>query len=123
MGSTGCHPPASVPVWRFVASPQQRTDDGWYLGTADAVYQNIYSLEESGADALLVLAADHVYKMDYRQMLAFHRGHGGVATVAALHSPVGAAAGQFASPFGIAVSPTGAIVVADTFNHRVEVFR
>ena len=60
-----------------VASPQQRMDGGWYLGTADAVYQNIYSVEGAGAEYLLVLAADHVYKMDYRHILAFHRGHGG----------------------------------------------
>jgi glucose-1-phosphate adenylyltransferase len=85
-----------------IASPQQRIDDGWYLGTADAVYQNIYSVEESGAEYLLVLAADHVYKMDYRAILmdyrailAFHRGHGGAATVATLRVPVGEAAGQF----------------------------
>jgi glucose-1-phosphate adenylyltransferase len=78
-----------------VASPQQRIDDDWYLGTANAIYQNIYSIERSGAVYLLVLAADHVYKMDYRQMLAFHQNHGGVATVATLRSPVAAAAGQF----------------------------
>src|SRR5262249_53289222 len=54
-----------------IASPQQRIDDDWYLGTANAVYQNIYSIEKSGAEYLLILAADHVYKMDYRHMLAF----------------------------------------------------
>ena len=78
-----------------VASPQQRVDDDWYLGTANAVYQNIYSLERSRADHVLVLAADHVYKMDYRRMLDFHRGHGGVATVATIRVPIAAAAGQF----------------------------
>jgi glucose-1-phosphate adenylyltransferase len=81
--------------WLDVASPQQRVDDDWYLGTANAVYQNIYSIEESGADDLLVLAADHVYKMDYRRMLDFHHGHGGPATVATLRVPVAEAAGQF----------------------------
>ena len=81
--------------WLDVASPQQRVDDDWYLGTANAVYQNIYSIEESGADDVLVLAADHVYKMDYRDMLTFHQGHGGVATVATLRHPVSTAAGQF----------------------------
>src|SRR5207253_1774624 len=78
-----------------VASPQQRVDDDWYLGTANAVYQNLYSVGESGAEYLPVLAADHVYKMDYRHMLAFHRDHGGVATVATLRSPVAQAVGQF----------------------------
>src|SRR4051812_40666413 len=81
--------------WLTVASPQQRVGDDWYLGTANAVYQNIYSIEEAGAEYLLVLAADHVYKMDYRPMLAFHQGHGGVATVATIRCPVSAAARQF----------------------------
>ena len=81
--------------WLDVASPQQRVDGDWYLGTAHAVYQNIYSVEGSGADDLLILAADHVYKMDYRPLLAFHRGHGGPATVATLRLPVAEAAGQF----------------------------
>ncbi|HVK08465.1 MAG TPA: sugar phosphate nucleotidyltransferase, partial [Gemmataceae bacterium] len=78
-----------------VASPQQRVGGDWYLGTADAVYQNLYSVERSGAEYLLVLAADHVYKMDYRRILDFHRGHGGPASVATLRVPVGEAAGQF----------------------------
>ena len=81
--------------WLTVASPQQRVSEDWYQGTADAVYQNIYSVEKSGAEHVLVLAADHVYKMDYRRMLAFHRGHGGPATVATLKVPVAEAAGQF----------------------------
>ncbi len=81
--------------WLDIASPQQRVDGDWYLGTANAVYQNIYSLERSRADHILVLAADHVYKMDYRRMLDFHRGRGGVATVATVRVPVAAAAGQF----------------------------
>ncbi len=80
--------------WLAVASPQQRVGDDWYLGTANAVYQNLYSVEKSGAEVVLVLAADHIYKMDYRRMLAFHRGHGGPATVATLRVPVAEAAGQ-----------------------------
>jgi len=81
--------------WLDIAPPQQRIDDDWYLGTANAVYQNIYSIEEFGAEYLLVLAADHVYKMDYRKLLAFHRDHGGTATVATLRHPVAVAARQF----------------------------
>src|SRR4051812_2632195 len=81
--------------WLTVASPQQRVGDDWYQGTADAVYQNLYSVELSGAEHVLVLAADHVYKMDYRRILAFHRDHGGPATVATLKVPVAEAAGQF----------------------------
>ena len=63
--------------------------EDWYLGTANAVYQNLYSVEKSGAEHVLVLAADHVYKMDYRRMLAFHRDHGGPVTVATLRGPGG----------------------------------
>jgi glucose-1-phosphate adenylyltransferase len=81
--------------WLAIASPQQRVSEDWYLGTANAVYQNIYSIEKSGAEYVLILAADHVYKMDYRRMLAFHRDHGAAATVATLRCTVAEAAGQF----------------------------
>ena len=81
--------------WLDVVPPQHRAADDWYLGTANAVYQNLPGVERSGAGDLLVLASDHVYKMDYRLMLAFHRSHGGVATVATLRYPVAGAAGQF----------------------------
>src|SRR5262245_25859033 len=80
--------------WLTIAPPQQRVSDDWYLGTANAVYQNLYSVELSGAELILVLAADHVYRMDYRRLLSFHREHGGPATVAALRVPVAEAAGQ-----------------------------
>jgi len=45
---------------------------GSYQGTADAVYQNLSYIKAYGADLVLILAADHVYKMDYRRMIAFH---------------------------------------------------
>ena len=47
--------------WLTVASPQQRVSHDWYQGTADAVYQNLYSIEMSEAEHVLVLPADHVY--------------------------------------------------------------
>ena len=78
-----------------IASPQQRVREDWYLGTANAVYQNIYSIEKSGAEHVLILAADHVYKMDYRRMIDFHRSHGGAGTVAALRCAAADAAGRF----------------------------
>jgi glucose-1-phosphate adenylyltransferase len=59
------------------------------------VFQNIYSIAKSGAKYVLVLAADHVYKMDYRSMLEFHRESGGAVTVGTLRVPVAEAAGQF----------------------------
>lgn len=52
---------------------QQRIGQSWYLGTADAVYQNIYTLEDEKPDDVLILAGDHIYKMNYYQMIDFHR--------------------------------------------------
>lgn len=56
-----------------VVSPQQRLTDHWYAGTADAVYQNIYSIEKVAPKYTLILAGDHIYKMDYRQLVDFHK--------------------------------------------------
>ena len=53
--------------------PQMRTGDSWYTGTADALYQNLYLLSRSGADYVLILSGDHIYKMDYGKMIHFHR--------------------------------------------------
>jgi glucose-1-phosphate adenylyltransferase len=52
--------------------PQQRIDENWYLGTADAVYQNIYSIEKHHADYTLILSGDHIYKMDYEALIERH---------------------------------------------------
>jgi len=51
---------------------QQRLDETWYQGTADAIFQNIYTLQEDQPDIVLILSGDHVYKMDYRSMIEFH---------------------------------------------------
>ena len=52
---------------------QQRVGDSWYLGTADAIYQNLYTLEMDHPDDVLILAGDHIYKMNYYSMIDFHR--------------------------------------------------
>ena len=52
---------------------QQRVGDTWYLGTADAIYQNLYTLEIDKTDEVLILAGDHIYKMNYYTMIDFHR--------------------------------------------------
>ncbi|MDD5566346.1 MAG: glucose-1-phosphate adenylyltransferase [Candidatus Omnitrophica bacterium] len=52
---------------------QQRVGDTWYLGTADAIYQNLYTLELDNPQDVLILAGDHVYKMNYYSMIDFHR--------------------------------------------------
>ncbi|MBM4088812.1 MAG: glucose-1-phosphate adenylyltransferase [Planctomycetes bacterium] len=55
-----------------ILPPQQRIDEHWYQGTADAVYQNIYSLEKERPRYIVILAGDHIYKMNYRAMLEQH---------------------------------------------------
>ena len=67
--------------------PQQRVGEKWYQGTADAIYQNIYMIEKDAPDHLMVLAGDHIYKMDYSEMLRFHEDQKADATVAALEIP------------------------------------
>ncbi|MGA2191812.1 MAG: glucose-1-phosphate adenylyltransferase [Nitrospirota bacterium] len=64
--------------------PQQRVDEHWYQGTADAIYQNIYTIEKEKPTQLIVLSGDHVYKMDYTKMLAYHRRKKADATVGAI---------------------------------------
>ena len=70
-----------------ILSPQKRVGENWYLGTADAVYQNLYSIQREDPRQLIVLSGDHVYKMDYAKMLRFHREHGAGATLAAIEVP------------------------------------
>jgi len=64
--------------------PQMRTGESWYSGTADAIYQNLYLLERSGADYALILSGDHIYRMDYAAMLQRHYDSGADLTVACL---------------------------------------
>jgi glucose-1-phosphate adenylyltransferase len=52
--------------------PMRRLRDTWYLGTADAVYQNIQSIEDEDVDMVLILSADHIYKMNYGSMIRWH---------------------------------------------------
>ena len=52
---------------------QQRIGDSWYLGTADAIFQNIYTLEMDKPDEVLILAGDHIYRMNYYSMIDVHR--------------------------------------------------
>jgi len=54
----------------------------WYRGTADAVYQNLNVIEQSGADTVVILAGDHVYKMDYRPFISLHRRRRAEVTIA-----------------------------------------
>ncbi|MCK9518730.1 MAG: sugar phosphate nucleotidyltransferase [Dehalococcoidia bacterium] len=64
-----------------------RADMDWYQGTADAVYQNLYFIEESRAREVLILAGDHIYLTSYRNMIAYHRSQSADATVAVYAVP------------------------------------
>src|SRR5512142_1199678 len=66
---------------------QQRVEANWYRGTADAVYQNLDILRRHAPDHVLVLAGDHVYKMDYRPMLHDHVTAGAAMTIACVDVP------------------------------------
>lgn len=77
-----------------VVPPQQRIDEHWYQGTADAVYQNIYTLEQERPKHVVVLAGDHIYKMDYSKMVNSHVEREADLTIAALRVPI-AEARQF----------------------------
>jgi glucose-1-phosphate adenylyltransferase len=65
-----------------------RKGSDWYRGTADAVYQNLAEMADWRADTLLILSGDHVYKMDYNAMLAFHDDRKADVTVAVLQVPM-----------------------------------
>lgn len=71
-----------------VLPPQQRIDENWYKGTADALYQNIYSIEKEDPRYVVVLAGDHIYKMDYGEMIRFHLEHNADLTVGAIPVPI-----------------------------------
>jgi glucose-1-phosphate adenylyltransferase len=75
---------------------QQQIGDVWYRGTADSVYQNLDIIDAYHPDLVLVLAGDHVYKMDYGPMIAFHVERGADITVGVVQVPV-----ERASEFGV----------------------
>ncbi len=78
-------------------SPMRRVHDDWYLGTADAVYQNLESVLGEAPSMTLILGADHIYKMDYHEMLDWHRTQGADVTIATIQIPP-----EDARRFGIA---------------------
>ena len=81
---------------------QMRTGAGWYEGTANAIYQNLYLLERSEASRVLILSGDHIYRMDYAAMLAFHEAQGAELTVACMEMPLAEA-----SAFGVVETAPG----------------
>jgi len=90
----------------LVVPPQMRWGETWYQGTADAVYQNLNLLLDFAPDLVAIFGADHIYRMDIGQMLAFHQAQRADVTVAALPVPV-----ERASGFGVMVTePDGRLV-------------
>jgi glucose-1-phosphate adenylyltransferase len=69
--------------------PVQRTGANWYMGTADAVYQNIYSIGSEQPKYIIILGADHVYKMNYSRMLEHHKEMNAEVTLATIPIPSG----------------------------------
>jgi glucose-1-phosphate adenylyltransferase len=67
--------------------PMQRTGSNWYMGTADAVYQNIYSIGSEQPKYMIILSGDHIYKMNYSRMLEYHIETHADVTLAALPIP------------------------------------
>ena len=67
-----------------ILPPMKRVSDNWYMGTADAVYQNIYSIGSEQPKHVLILSGDHIYKMDYSIMLKQHNDAGADVTVATI---------------------------------------
>jgi glucose-1-phosphate adenylyltransferase len=70
-----------------VIPPMKRVGDDWYQGTADAVFQNFQSIEAEAPSLTFILSGDHIYKMNYREMLDWHRMHNADITIATLQVP------------------------------------
>jgi glucose-1-phosphate adenylyltransferase len=103
--------------WRFISrptlgeyveslAPQFRAGEESFRGTADALYQNLITIEQEDAEVVLVLSGDHIYKMDYRPMLDFHVQTGADMTIGAVECPK-----SQASAFGIFEVDTNSKVV------------
>jgi glucose-1-phosphate adenylyltransferase len=78
-----------------ILTPQMRVSTSWYLGTADAVYQNIYSIGSERSTYAIILSGDHIYKMNYRKMLQQHVDSGAHVTVATIEADAAEAARRF----------------------------
>ncbi|WP_035958794.1 glucose-1-phosphate adenylyltransferase [Bryobacter aggregatus] len=86
--------------------PMKRMHDDWYLGTADAVYQNIESIEAEAPESVLILSADHIYKMNYSEMRDWHRRQQADITIATIQI-----APEEAGRFGVAqINPSYRII-------------
>lgn len=78
---------------------EKSTNSEWYTGTANAIYQNLEFMESYNPDYVLILSGDHIYKMDYEEMLNFHKVNEADVTIAAMPVPI-----EEASRFGIVIT-------------------
>jgi len=79
-----------------ILPPQQRLPNRWYEGTADAIFQNLYVLEQEKPRWVLILGGDHIYRMNYRALLDRHRAEGAAASIGCIDVPL-----PEASKFGV----------------------
>ena len=88
----------STQLGRYVASvpAQQRVGKSWFLGSANAIYQSLNLIHDDAPDIVVVVGADHVYRMDFSQMVEQHIASGAKATVAAVRQPL-----NMANQFGV----------------------
>ncbi|MBE5900524.1 MAG: glucose-1-phosphate adenylyltransferase [Lachnospiraceae bacterium] len=83
-----------------VLPPYERSGDtSWYTGTANAIYQNLAYMESYHPEYVIILSGDHIYKMDYAQMLEFHKENNAQVTIATMPVPI-----EEASRFGICIA-------------------
>lgn len=78
---------------------EKSTSSEWYTGTANAIYQNLEYMESYNPDYVLILSGDHIYKMDYKIMLDYHKANNADITIAAMPVPI-----EEASRFGIVIT-------------------
>ena len=79
--------PSELNEFIEVIPPMKRVHEDWYLGTADAVYQNIESILIQDPEFVLILSGDHIYKMDYHEMVAWHKNHRADITIGTIQIP------------------------------------
>ena len=93
-----------------ILSPYEKKGGAdWYSGTANAIYQNINYIERYNPDYVVILSSDHIYKMDYSKMVAYHKEHNADCTIAVIDVPLAEA-----SRFGILnTNPDGSIYEFD----------
>ena len=68
----------------YLTHAQQRINENWYKGTADAIYQNFYTIQEEKPDLVLILSGDHIYRMDYRELIDSHLRNSADLTVSTM---------------------------------------